>query len=164
LAESFPPLPPELIEFAHGGRSLLVGTCSKDLDPECMRAMGIRIAPDGLRLTLFLPVATAAQTIANLRTNPRIALTLSEISTHRTLQIKGAVLGIEDARDEDLAFVNLYREHFAGDLAWAGQTEANTLALTNWPCHAALVEIAVVYTQTPGPSAGLQLPIAGVKL
>jgi hypothetical protein len=159
LAESFPPLPPELIEFAHGGRSLLVATCSKDLEPECMRAMGIRIAPDGERLVIFLPVATAAQTIANLRVNPRIAITLSEIATHRTLQIKGAVIEIGDARDEDHAYVNFYRELFAADLAWAGQTEANTIAVTNWPAHAVSVEIAVVYTQTPGPTAGLQLPV-----
>lgn len=128
-----------------------------------MRAMGIRVAPDGERLAIFLPVATAAQTVANLRSNPRIALTLSEISTHRTLQIKGTVLEIGEPTDEDHAYVNLYREMFAADLAWAGQTEANTLALTNWPCHAVLVEIAVVYTQTPGPTAGLQLPVQGVK-
>lgn len=127
-----------------------------------MRAMGIRIAPDGNSLTIFLPVATAAQTIANLRANPRIAITLSEIATHRTLQIKGAVIEIGDARPEDHAYVNRYREMFAADLAWAGQTIANTLAVTNWPCHAVRVEIAVVYTQTPGPSAGLQLPV-GVK-
>ncbi len=164
MAESFPPLPPELIEFAHGGRSLLVGTCDKDLEPECMRAMGIRIAPDGLRLGVYLPVATAARTIANLRSNPRISLTLSQISTHRTLQIKGAVLDIADGTEEDHAFVNQYRDMFAADLAWAGQSKANTLALTNWPCHAVLVEIAVVYTQTPGPNAGLQLPVVGVKL
>lgn len=129
-----------------------------------MRAMGIRMAPDGKRLSIFLPVATAAQTIANLRVNPRIALTLSEISTHRTLQIKGVVLEMGDANDEDHTYVNSYREMFAADLAWAGQTRANTLALTNWPCHAVLVEIAVVYTQTPGPTAGLQLPVPGVKL
>jgi hypothetical protein len=128
-----------------------------------MRAMGIRVAPDGLQLTLFLPVATAEQTIANVRANPRIALTLSEISTHRTLQIKGAVLDITEGTDEDHWYVNLYREMFAADLAWAGQSKANTIAVTNWPCHAVLVEIAVVYTQTPGPTAGLQLPVIGVK-
>lgn len=125
-----------------------------------MRAMGIRVSPGGERLTVFLPCATAGQTIANLRQNPRIAITLSEIATHRTLQIKGAVLDIGEPRDEDHAYVNAYRDTFAADLAWAGQTEANTRALTNWPCHAVLVEIAVVYTQTPGPTAGLQLPVA----
>ena len=128
-----------------------------------MRANGVRIWPGGYKLTIFLPVATAARTVANLHENPRISITLSEIATHRTLQLKGAVLAIRAAPEEDQAFVTNYRELFAADLAWAGQTTANTLALTVWPAHAVDVEIAVVYTQTPGPVAGLQMPIAGVR-
>jgi hypothetical protein len=163
VPEAFPPLPDDLVEFAHGGRSALVGTCSRDLDPECMRANGVRIWPGGYKLTIFLPTATAALTVANLRENPRISITLSEIATHRTMQLKGAVLEIRTAPEEDQAYVSSYRELFAADLAWAGQTTANTLALTVWPAYAVDVEIAVVYTQTPGPAAGLQMPIPGVR-
>ena len=126
--------------------------------------MGVRIWPGASQLTLFLPVVTAARSIANLRENPRIAITISHIPSHRTIQIKGAVLAIRDGDDADRALVTRYRELLADDLAFAGQPAANTLRLGIWPCHAIDVDIAVVYAQTPGPVAGVKMPLATGRL
>jgi hypothetical protein len=161
LLPSYPPLPDELVEFTQGGKSLLVGTCSAKLQPDCVRAVGLRIWPGASQLTVLLPATTGAVSIANLRENPRIALTISHIPTHRTVQIKGKVLAIRDGGEAERELATRYREAFTVDLAWAGQPRATTLRLGIWPCFAVDVDIAMAFAQTPGPVAGHKLPAAG---
>jgi hypothetical protein len=160
LAELYPPLPAELVTFAHGGVSLLVGTCSNELAPDCVRGMGLRLWPDASHMTVLLPAATAQASIANLRTNPRLAVTVSHIPSHRTMQLKGPVIAIRDGDQADRELAVRYRQLLAEDLAFVGQPAANTLRLAIWPCHAVDVAIEVVYAQTPGPCAGVQMPLA----
>jgi hypothetical protein len=148
------------VTFLQGGLSLLVGTCSSDLKPDCVRAVGVRVHPGACRLTVLVPAATAVTSIANLRANPRLAVTLSEIPSHRTMQVKGAVLEIRDGSEDDRALATRYRAMFSDVLAFVGEPYDITQRLTIWPCHAIDVEIAVVYAQTPGPSAGVKLPLA----
>jgi len=160
---AYPPLPEDLVEFAHGGRSLLVGTCNKERLPDCVRAMGVRVWPDACRLTVILPAATGATSIANLRDNPKIALTLSHIPTHRTIQIKGKVLAIREGTEEDRELAIRYRELFIPEIAWAGMPATTTRRLGVWPCFAIDVEIDVVFSQTPGPVAGAKMPLEGAS-
>lgn len=159
MSASVPPLPPELVAFAEGGVSLLIATAGADLVPEAVRGMGVRIWPGACRATVLVPAATAATTIANLRTNPRLAFTLSHVPTHRTVQIKGAVLAVRDGGPAERQLATQYRIKLAEELAFAGQAPANTLRLAIWPCWAVDVEIEVVYAQTPGPAAGVKLPL-----
>jgi hypothetical protein len=164
LSASFPPLPPELVTFTEGGVSILVGTCTRDLQPETMRGMGMRVWPGASQLTVLLPAATGARSIANLRDNPRIAITIAHIPSHKTIQIKGNVLAIRDGDEEDRKLATRYRERFSDDLAFVGQPPANTLRLGIWPCHAVDVDITVVYAQTPGPIAGAKMPLSAGRL
>lgn len=164
MSSTFPPLPPELVAFVEGGRSILVGTCSRRLVPEATRGMGLRIWPGASQLTLLLPTATAAVSIANLRENPRIAITVSHVPSHRTMQVKGSVRAIRDGDEGDRALATRYREQFAEELAIVGQPPANTLRLAIWPCHAVDVDITVVYAQTPGPVAGTTMPVPTGRL
>ncbi|HUS30361.1 MAG TPA: pyridoxamine 5'-phosphate oxidase family protein [Kofleriaceae bacterium] len=163
MSASYPPLPPELVAFAHGGVSILVGTCSRDGVPDCVRGMGVRIWPDACHLTLIMPAKTGAQSIANLATNPRLAVTLSHIPSHKTVQVKGNVLAIRDGNADDRALAEKYRVLLAEDLAFVGQPAANTLRLGIWPCHAIDLAIELVFAQTPGPSAGVKLPMSAEK-
>lgn len=126
--------------------------------------MGVRIWPGASQLTILLPAATAAVSLANLRENPRIAITLSHIPSHRTMQVKGTVLAIRDGDEGDRTFAVRYRELLADDLAFVGQPPANTLRLAIWPCHAVDVDITVVYAQTPGPVAGVKMPLQTGRL
>lgn len=157
MAELYPPLPPELIAFAEGGVSILVGTASAKHEPDCVRGMGVRVSPDGCQLTVIVPVVTGETSIANLRENPRLAVTLSHIPSHRTLQVKGNVIAIRDGGEEELAFAIRYRALLAEDLAFVGQPAANTTRLGIWPCVAVDIQIQLVFAQTPGPQAGVKL-------
>jgi hypothetical protein len=160
LQPSYPPLPAELVEFAHSGKSLLVGTCNLRGEPDCVRAMGVRIWDDACRLTVIVPAQTGAVAIANLRENPRIAMTASHIPTHRTIQIKGGVIALREGGDAERALAMEYRARFCDDLAWAGMPRPTAMRLRVWPCFAVDVEIAMVFAQTPGPVAGHKMPLA----
>jgi hypothetical protein len=161
LSQSHPPLPDELVEFTRGGKSLLVGTCSAKRVPDCVRAVGIRVWDSACQLTILIPARTGEVAIANLRENPRIAITISHIPTHRTVQLKGKVLEIREGGEVERAHATTYREEFSTDVGWAGQPTANTLRLGIWPCFAIDVDITVAFTQTPGPVAGQRLPVVG---
>jgi hypothetical protein len=160
LTPAYPPLPAALVEFAHGGASVNVGSASVAFEPECVRGVGVRVWPDACHLTVLVPSAPGAVTLANLRATPRIAVTLSHIGTHKTVQIKGRVLAVRDGTEDDRAYARRYRELFARDLAYTGMPIAKTTRVAIWPCHAIDVAIDVVYEQTPGPTAGAKLPLA----
>ncbi|HVK87468.1 MAG TPA: pyridoxamine 5'-phosphate oxidase family protein [Kofleriaceae bacterium] len=160
MAPSYPPLPPDLVEFVQGGRSLIVGTCSAALEPECVRGVGLRVWPCACKLTLLIPNEPGAQTIANLRETGRVAITLSYVPTLKTIQLKGRVLAIRAGDEADHALARRYRELFAPELAFAGMAPAHTSRLAIWPCCAVEIDLDVVYAQTPGPTAGEKLPLA----
>jgi hypothetical protein len=54
-------------------------------------------------LTVLVPAGSGATSIANVRENPRIALTISHIPTHRTMQFKGSVACDGDGADREQA-------------------------------------------------------------
>lgn len=128
--------------------------------PDCVRGMGVRIWPGACQLTVLLPAATSATSVANLRANGRMAVTLSHIPTHKTIQVKGKVLDLREGVEADRELAIAYRKLLAADLGHVGQPPANTLRLGVWPCWAVDLEIAVVYAQSPGPVAGEKMPLA----
>lgn len=137
--------------------SIIVGTCGTDLAPEAVRAVGLRVAPDARSLTVLVPAVTGATTLANLRANPRIAVTFSYPPTHRTFQIKGPVLAIRDADEADRAVATAWREGFAASIATLGHAPRKVYNVRIWPAHAIDVSIEQVFAQTPGPKAGAPL-------
>jgi hypothetical protein len=159
VSASFPPLPDELAAFVQGGVSLLSGTCSAALVPESQRAAGVRVWPGNCKLTVLLPKATGEIAIANLRENPRLAVTMSQIQTHRTVQVKGSVFAIRDADAEDHALMERWAAGFRAALAWVGIPEGVTRGLKLWPAWAVDVDIIHVFAQTPGPVAGVKMPL-----
>ena len=137
----------------------MIGTCSGAQVPECVRGVGVRVWPGACRLTVLIPTATGTRSLANVRENPRLALTLSHMPTHRTVQIKGAVFAIRDGGAEERALATRDRERFAEQLAFVGVGQGPRLGI--WPCAAVDVEIATVFDQTPGPVAGKRMPVQG---
>ena len=151
------PLPPEVAAFLESGISVLVGTRDSGLVPEALRAVGARIEAGGTELTVFLPAATSARTLANLRDNGRIAVCFSRPIDHRSLQVKGRLLSLRDGDGADRAAVERYLEALSECWQEIGVPAAVTRRLARWPAHAARLRIEEVYVQTPGPGAGAPL-------
>jgi hypothetical protein len=157
---SFPPLPAELAEFVQGGVSINTGTVSPDLVPESVRAVGVRVWPCACKLTVFLPKSTAEFAIENMRASKRVAVTMSQVETYRTVQVKGSVLAIREANEDDREVIERYAAAFRKSLAWIGLPEGVTRGLSIWPAWAIDQEIVHVFSQTPGPMAGVRMPLS----
>jgi hypothetical protein len=136
------------------GRSILVATVSPDGFPACCRGVGVRADPALTAVTVYVPVATGAQAVANLSTNGRIAVASSEPASHETVQLKGRVREVRVARDDEEAWVRGCVERLAGVLDRVGLPRGVTRSMTCWPAFALEVEVEAVFDQTPGPRAG----------
>ena len=135
------------------GTTLLVGTAGAGGMPACCRAVGLS-ALSPTRVVVYLPIATAAETVANLATNGRIALVSSFQVDHATIQLKGRSRAVRVARDEERAVIEEWVEKFAGNVSAMGLPRSHALSLTRWPAFAVEVEVEAAFDQTPGPRAG----------
>jgi hypothetical protein len=147
----------ELADFIHSGVSILVGTRDARLFPECLRGQGARVEKGRREVTVFLPVAVAERTVANLDDNGRVAVVFSRIEDHRTFQLKGRVVARRAGDEEDRAVVERYRCDFSRNLGVVGVPARIARRLTAWPCHAVRFRVEAVFRQTPGPGAGAPL-------
>jgi len=151
----------ELVSFLESGVSILVGTRDARLFPEGIRGLGARVEDGGEEVTVFVPEAVGATTVANLRGNGRIAVCCSRIADHRSLQMKGRLVELRPGDERDRESVEVYRVEFAKALAFAGVPPRLTFRISYWPCHAVRFRVESLFTQTPGPGAGDPLRTAG---
>jgi hypothetical protein len=147
----------DVFAFLTGGKSLVIGTCDKDLVPECARAVALAVAPDRKHVSVFLPEVVCGRTLDNLRANGCIAIGVSHPPDHRSLQLKGTLRKIEPASGADLAFVQSYLHELSLLLDMVG-LPANIVERLNYePCLRAEVAVEAIFLQTPGPDAGRPL-------
>lgn len=146
-------LTPELIAHIESGVSLILATRDAALRPHSARALGARVEADGT-VTVFLPTAVGGRSVANLRDNGRLAVAMSRIADHHTVQLKGAVVRMELADATQRQRVERYRQALAPELALAGLPEHVVFRLAHWPAVAITVRPAALFDQTPGPRAG----------
>ena len=147
------PLADSLVQFIQGGHSILIGSRDSRLLPECARGISARVERGGCEMTVFLPVATAAATLANLRDNGRIAVAFTH-TDHHSVQVKGKVLAVGRAKPSDRDWIERYRFDLAHNWGVIGCPPRLTLRLAHWPCHAIRFRIESAFDQTPGPRAG----------
>lgn len=150
-------IPAELVTFLQSGLSAIVGTCGTSLRPVSCRAVGVVVHEGCERVTLFVPEATGQRTIANLRENAQIALTLSKPMTHRTVQVKGRVTALRKALAAERAMVESYVEAFGECVDAVGMPRARVRGMATWPAWAIEFSVEQLFTQTPGPRAGQPL-------
>jgi hypothetical protein len=153
----------ELAEFLESGITILVGTRDAELRPETMRGVGAHVQAGGAELTVYLPETTATASVANLRDNGRIAVAFGRPADHRTIQVKGQVVEIAPADDEDRERIERYHSALAESWGFVGVPPRVTARLAWWPCHRVRLRVEEIFVQTPGPGAGAPLvpPPAG---
>lgn len=147
-------LPPELHELLDGPSITYLATRNAKLEPLSALAFGIQTAADGRELTVFLPAAVSPPTLANLRDNGQLAVSLVRPSDHRALQIKGVWLGERRTTDDDRAFLLRYRDRMLGEMSTVGVPKSIWARLSWWPAIALRMEVRDTFVGTPGPSAG----------
>ena len=147
----------DLRRFTSDGCSVIVGSVDGDGAPATCRAVAIAADDELTRMTVYLPVATSHQTIANVATTHRLAVAASQTIDHTTVQFKGSIRGVRLAREEEAALIRSRLSQFADSLQIIGVPRSLTSRLVYWPAYAIEMNIEQIFDQTPGPRAGAQL-------
>lgn len=141
-----------------GGTSILLATVDSRGVPACCRAIAVN-SGDGFRsMTVYVPVATSRDIIANVAATRRLAISVSHPLDYDTVQLKGTTTGVRLANDDEHALVERRLDEFADVLSEIGLPRKITRSITHWPAFAIEMNVEQVFDQTPGPKAGTPLP------
>ena len=154
---------PEIVELMESPCSLIVGTVDDDGLPDATRGWGVQVLDGGSQVRLLLS-ASAKATMANVRSNGRIALTATDFITMHSVQVKGAALVVGDATDADRARFERFWVDCARTLHEIDDTPVATITrMVPSGVYACIMTVDDLFDQTPGPEAGTRLNSAKAK-
>jgi hypothetical protein len=147
-------MPQEMLRKFINGVSVIVGTVDADGIPTCCRGVAIASKDDFDTVTVYVPAATAQETVANVATTRRVAISCSHPLSHESIQIKGLTRGVRLAPASDEPLVQARLDEFGAVLEQIGLPLRVTRSVAHWPAFAIDVSVEQVFDQTPGPKAG----------
>ena len=146
-----------LLKGLEPGVSVIVGSVDSHGNPSCCRAVGLRSDDELATATVFVPVATSKETIANVASTHRIAVVTTHPISHCATQLKGVVEQTRLAREDEEEFVVGHLGGFGGVLNTIGYPPRITRSIVHWPAFALEIRVDEIYEQSPGPKAGTRL-------
>jgi hypothetical protein len=152
-------LEPAVVTHLESDAIILVGTVGSDGLPDADRGWGVTVRTDAdpPEIRVLLPVV-ATRARANLETTGRIAVTVTDVETLRSAQVKGRAIRMEDATDAD---ARVHARSFAALCDTIHRVEGTPRELLNsiapGPLMAVVATVEEIYDQTPGPAAGVRL-------
>ena len=148
----------ELASFLASPVMIIIGTRGDDNQPEIARAVGARIDGGAGRMRLVLSAWQWPRTVRNLKEDGRVAVTFARPSDYVSYQVKGSAT-VQPADAEDLLHAERYMQEIVEILAGLGLDRRLAAPwLTRREPITAAVEVQAVFVQTPGPTAGRELP------
>jgi hypothetical protein len=146
-----------LLKCVEPGVSVIIGSADAAGNPSCCRAVALR-SDDGLAtVTVFVPVATSKETIANVASTKRLAVVTTHPISHCATQLKGIVERTRPAREDEKPFIVGHFGGFGGVLNAIGYPLRVTRTVCHWPALALEMRVDEIYEQSPGPNAGTRL-------
>jgi hypothetical protein len=146
-----------VIDFLSVARSVAAGSCDAQGRPYATRCAALRVAEDRVHATLFLAEHLAQQLLHNVAENPRVAIQVSHPLDHRTVQLKGQVIGVAQAVEADRSYIEQYVSELATVVDQIGMPFDRVVRMAHWPAAAIRMRVSEVFLQTPGPGAGALL-------
>ena len=137
-----------------GGTSVLVGSADSGAVPACCRGIAVSTDATLARATVYVPVATSRDVIANAATSKKLAVMITRVVEHVGIQLKGTVEAIRLAGDDEGPFVRRRLQEFAEVVDEIGLPRRIFLSVNHWPAFAVEIAVEEVFDQTPGPRAG----------
>ena len=135
--------------------SVFVGTVSPDGIPAGCRAIAVT-TPDQLKtLTVYVPMATSRDVIANVAATKRLSVVGTYPPDHSAMQLKGTTTAVRLATDGEAEFLHYRIDRFADVLHAIGIPRRVTRSINHWPAFAIDMTVEEVFEQTPGPNAGM---------
>jgi hypothetical protein len=154
-------IPPPIIRFIEERANIgFAGTREANLVPRGHRVPGWRVAPGGRTITALLPETSVSDALEALLQNGRVAITLEEVGTHETYQLKGRYMSHRPVQAADVELAVRLRDRFVKSIralyAQPGAAEALGASIPS-PTLAVDIQVDEVFLQTPGPGAGRRL-------
>jgi hypothetical protein len=148
----------KLIDLIEAHPSIIVGTCDRALVPCMARGFGTRVLQGGPNFELLVSHWPGPQTIANLETNNRIAVTFTAPETFQAYQVKGRASFLGDCDEKDIVLSNAYAAAIrARIIALHEPVSLVTVTFTPRGLFKLLIEADALFLQTPGKNAGARL-------
>lgn len=149
-----PALDPDLVDFLQGQVMIIIGTHAGGR-PEIARALGARVDAARREVTLALSAWQWPETVANLRADPRLAVTFSRPRDYATYQLKGRAIAVHAADRGQLAAASRYGRLMAAELAALGVArEVSAPWRVDRDLVAVTMAVEAAFLQTPGRDAG----------
>jgi hypothetical protein len=139
------------------GTSVFVGTIAATGAPTCCRAIAVRSDDQLATATIYVPIATSRDTLANLATTHRLAVVVTKPVEHMSVQLKGRSSTARLARADEEPFVRTRLDGLADVLDAIGVPRRVTRSFAHWPAFAIEMQVEEIFEQTPGPKAGTRL-------
>ncbi|MEZ4502294.1 MAG: hypothetical protein R3C39_06690 [Dehalococcoidia bacterium] len=146
-----------LKEFCESALATVVGTTDAAGKPAIIYGSGLRIRDDRSSADVFVDSLRADQTLANLGSSGRIAVTFANPVSYRSAQLKGHFLEAAPATVEEMAWVRASRDAFLVAATLVG--ESPQALRSRWQDDVIRLAFVVeqAFDQTPGPGAGTPL-------
>lgn len=145
-----------LVRLMDEGGAAYVGTRDAALRPAIATAAALALADEPGTLVAYLPLPLAGPATANLRDNGQAAIVVCRIADFRTYQVKGTLVRLREAREDERALVERQHDAFARE-ADEDLTGNIVRAWPPWPCVVAEIAAREIYLQTPVPGTGRRL-------
>jgi hypothetical protein len=137
--------------------SVVVGSVNGQGEPSTCRALALA-SEDGLStVTVYVPVSTSRDTIANIATTRYLTVVATHPLDNHSVQLKGRAATARLAREDESGLIRRGFDGFAELLNGIGIPPRVTNAVTRWPAFAIEMQVEEIYDQTPGPKAGTRL-------
>jgi hypothetical protein len=151
------PIDAELKEFLESGLPAIVGSGDAGGRPHIVPGWSPRVVDANGVVDVFLDAARAERTLANLKATGRIAVTVVEPVSARSLQLKGTFRDSGDPDEAGRAWVQQGREAFLATASLVGDPPAVIESMWMDETVRVTFEVEQAFDQTPGPGAGKAL-------
>jgi hypothetical protein len=122
--------------FLEEGLSLHVGACDATLRPAGARAIAVRFEPDGTHLWVYIPAVAAERLRPSFDATRQITVSAARPSDDRACQVKGVVVEIRPATEDEHATVAGQWDGFMRQLEFIGVPRQMASSWTTWPAAA----------------------------
>jgi len=151
-------IPDSLANFLERATVGIGGTRDADRGPHVHRLSGWSVRDDRNALTCLVAPQFAPDLLSSLNDNGEFALTISEIPSHETYQLKGSSLGVRGVEEADIAVCDRHRARFTARVGELFRFPEPALrSYVPEPSLAFDLAVREVFVQTPGPEAGKRL-------
>jgi|SRR5687767_8911889 len=145
---------PSLASFLEEGLSLHIGTRDADLNPQGGRAAALAVEPDGAHVIVYVPERAMTRMRAQLESIGLAAVSIGRPVDERACQVKGVVVEIRPAREDEQGLVAAQWDGYLRQLELIGIQRGISAGWSMWPAVAVRIRVTAVFEQTPKPDTG----------